>query len=70
MKKNIGPADKVIRVLLAIVVSVLYFTGVISGTTGIVLLAAGGILLATVFIDFCPIWAIFGINTRGTKAKQ
>ncbi|MGJ8682997.1 MAG: YgaP family membrane protein [Nonlabens sp.] len=67
MKKNIGTIDRIIRVLLAVVVSVLFFTNVISGTVGIVLLAVGGVLLATSFINFCPLYSILGINTCPLK---
>jgi hypothetical protein len=38
MKKNMGTIDKVIRILVAVVVVILYFTNVISGTLGIILL--------------------------------
>jgi hypothetical protein len=68
MKKNLGAADKIIRVLFAVVVAILYFTGYITGTLGIVLLVAGGILLATSLISFCPLYAVFGINTCPRKA--
>lgn len=64
MKKNIGPADKVFRILFAIVVAVMYFTGVVTGTIGILLLVIGGVLLLTALINFCPIWAAVGIRTR------
>jgi hypothetical protein len=64
MKKNIGSIDKVIRILIAAVVVVLYFTKVVSGTLGIVLLIVAGIIALTAIIDFCPIWAVLGINTK------
>jgi hypothetical protein len=64
MKKNLGSIDKVIRILIAAVVVVLYFTKVISGTLGIVLLIVAGIIALTAIIDFCPIWAVLGINTK------
>jgi hypothetical protein len=67
MKKNIGSIDKVIRILIAAVVVVLYFTKVISGTLGIVLLIVAGIIALTAIIDFCPIWAVLGINTKKKK---
>ena len=37
MKKNMGIADRIIRIVIAIIVVVLYATGVIPGTLGIVL---------------------------------
>ena len=63
MKKNMGSTDKIIRVVLAIIFGVLYFTGTVSGTPGIVLLILGIVFLATSTISFCPLYAPFGIST-------
>jgi len=68
MKKNLGTTDKVIRILAAVVVIVLYFTNVISGTLAIVLLITAALLILTSFISFCPIYWPFGISTRTEKA--
>jgi hypothetical protein len=67
MKKNMGTADRVIRVLIAAIVAILYFTGVIKGTLGIVLLALAVIFLLTSIISFCPIYAPFGLSTSKSK---
>jgi Na+/phosphate symporter len=67
MKKNISNADRLVRLLIAAVIAVLYFTNVITGTLGLVLLVLGGIFLATSMISFCPIYAIFGISSSSTK---
>ncbi len=64
MKKNMGRADKAIRTLIALAIAILYFTNVISGTTGIVLLIVAIVFLLTSFISFCPLYAIFGISTN------
>lgn len=64
MKKNMGTTDKVIRILAAVVVAVLYYTGQISGTTATVLLALAGIFILTSFVSFCPLYWPFGISTR------
>lgn len=63
MKKNMGGADRIIRVILAIVFSALYFTGTIAGTWGLVLVVLGGVFLATSVVSFCPLYLPFGINT-------
>jgi hypothetical protein len=63
MKKNMGSTDKIIRILIALVVGVLYYTETISGTTAIVLGAFAIIFLITSFISFCPLYLPFGINT-------
>ncbi len=64
MKKNMGSADKIIRILIAVVFAVLYFTGTVTGTLGIVLLVLGGIFLVTSFINFCPLYRIVGVSTK------
>lgn len=63
MKKNMGTADKAIRSVVALVVAILYFTGVLTGTLGVVLLVFAGVFLLTSFISFCPLYAPFGIRT-------
>jgi hypothetical protein len=67
MKKNIGSTDKIIRIAAAIIVAILYFTKIINGTTAIVLGIVAIILLLTSFINFCPLYAILGANTRKGK---
>lgn len=67
MKANMGSTDRILRTLLAVVIGVLYFTGTITGTLGIVLLALAVVFLLTSFISFCPLYAPFGINTCAKK---
>lgn len=67
MKKNMGTADRVIRVLIAAVIAVLFFMGIVEGTLGIVLLVVAGIFLLTSVVSFCPLYAPFGIKTCKTK---
>ncbi len=68
MKTNLGSADKIVRILIAAVVAALYFTHVITGTLGLILLALGGILLATALVSFCPLYYMLGINSCPRKA--
>jgi len=67
MKKNIGTADKIFRVLIAAIIIVLYLTGTITGTLGLVLLVLAGTFVLTSLISFCPLYAPFGIRTCPTK---
>ncbi|MFN8252903.1 MAG: DUF2892 domain-containing protein [Ferruginibacter sp.] len=67
MKKNMGAADRIIRVLLAAVFAVLYFTGTVTGTPGIVLLVLGAVFLFTSVISFCPLYTLIGLNTCKVK---
>jgi hypothetical protein len=43
MKKNMGSTDKLIRIIIAIIVAVLYFTGTLTGTIGIIALVIAGV---------------------------
>lgn len=67
MKKNLGSIDRIARILIAVVLAVLFYTNVISGTLGIVLVVAGVVLLATSFMNFCPLYAVLGINSCPIK---
>ncbi|MFZ2284534.1 MAG: DUF2892 domain-containing protein [Lutibacter sp.] len=69
MKKNMGSADKFIRVLIAVVIAVLYYLGKIEGTLAIVLMAFAIIFLLTSLVSFCPLYTIFGINTCKKESK-
>lgn len=63
MKKNMGNIDKIIRTLVAMVIAGLFFTNIISGTLGIVLLILAGVFVLTSLISFCPLYTLVGINT-------
>ncbi|WP_425391913.1 YgaP family membrane protein [Ekhidna sp.] len=63
MKKNMGSADRVIRVILAAIIAYLYFANVITGTLGLVLIILAGVFVLTSFISFCPLYAPFGLST-------
>jgi len=63
MKKNMGNADRIIRVAIAALIAILFFTNVISGALGIVLLVLAGIFLLTSSVSFCPLYAPFGLST-------
>ncbi len=63
MKTNMGSTDRIVRIIIAAVVAVLYFTGTVGGTLGIVLLALAGVFLLTSFLGFCPLYAPFKIST-------
>lgn len=64
MKKNMGNADKTIRILVALVIIALYYTKQISGVTAIIGLILSGIFILTSFMSFCPLYLPFGISTR------
>jgi len=67
MNKNMSSTDRIIRVIMAVVMAILYFTGTVTGTVGIVMLVLGGVFVLTSLISFCPLYAIFGISTCKTS---
>ncbi len=67
MKKNMGILDRSLRVVAAILVSVLYFTGTITGTVALVVLGLGVVFLLTSLVSFCPLYTVVGISTCATK---
>jgi hypothetical protein len=67
MKKNMGTVDRVLRAVLALVMVGLYFGNIVTGTLGIVLMAAAGIFLLTSLISFCPLYTLIGFNTCPAK---
>lgn len=64
MKKNMGSTDRIIRIAVAILIAVLYFTNTISGTVALILGAFAIIFIITSFISVCPLYMPFGISTR------
>ncbi len=63
MKKNMNSADRIIRLLIAAGIIVLYFTHVVTGTLAVVLLVLAATLTLTAFIGVCPLYSLFGIST-------
>ena len=67
MKKNMGGADRIIRVIIAALMAVLYLTGTVTGTLGLVLLVLAAVFVLTSLISFCPLYWPFGISSAKKK---
>ncbi len=67
MKKNMGIADRIIRIVLAAVFAYLYFSGTVTGTLGIVLVVLGAVFVLTSLVSFCPLYTLIGISTCPRK---
>ena len=70
MKKNVGNIDKIVRVIIAIIAGVLYFTGIVTGVLGYVALGVGAIMLVTAATSRCPLFSIFGLSSCPFEAKN
>lgn len=67
MKKNMGTADRMIRLIVAAGIAGLYFTNIISGTWGIVLMVLAGVFVLTSLVGSCPLYSLVGLNTCAAK---
>lgn len=67
MKKNLGKADRIIRILLAVVLAYLYFGGLVTGTWGVVMVVLGVVFVFTGIVSFCPIYALLGLHSNAKK---
>ena len=65
-----GNIDRIIRLIIAVIVAILFFTNLISGTLGIVLLVLATIFVLTSIISFCPLYLPFGIKTCQMKKNN
>ncbi len=63
MKKNVGLADRMIRLIIAAVLLVLYFTGTVSGGLAIGALVVAATMALTSFFSFCPLYRLLGLST-------
>ncbi len=67
MKKNMSGADRIIRIAIAAIFAILYFTGTVTGLVGTILLVLGGVFVLTSLVSFCPLYTLFGISTCKTE---
>ncbi|HEY5149054.1 MAG TPA: DUF2892 domain-containing protein [Mycobacterium sp.] len=63
MTKNVGLVDRVVRILAAVLVLVLYLTHVISGPLAIVLGVIAAVFVITGFVGVCPAYMPFRLST-------
>jgi len=63
MKRNMSNLDRLIRVVVAAVFAYLYFSGVVTGALGVILLVLAVVFLLTSVISFCPLYALFKLKT-------
>ena len=62
-----GSADRIIRAIIAAILIALYFSGVLTGILGLILIALSVIFLFTSLVSFCPLYLPFGLNTLRKK---
>ena len=63
MKKNMGNIDRIVRVAIAAIFVTLFFTNVVTGVLGYVLLGLAGVFVLTSAVSFCPLYTLVGLNS-------
>jgi len=64
MKKNVGKIDMIIRIIIGIIIA--SFGIVYKSWWGLIAL----IPILTAFINFCPLYTLFGCNTCSVKEEK
>jgi hypothetical protein len=64
MQKNMGTIDKSLRIIVAVIFGILYFTDTVTGILGIILLILGIVFLLTSLVSFCPLYTPLKISTN------
>ena len=70
MKKNMGSLDRTTRLIAAVVFVILYATEIVTGNLAWILLLLAIIFTATSFIQFCPLYLPFNMDTRNEDEKK
>ncbi len=64
MPRNMGSADRLIRLAVAVILAVLVATGIVKGGWTIAALVIAGVFALTSLLGFCPLYLPLGISTR------
>ncbi len=64
MQQNMSGIDKTVRLLIAFIIAMLYFSNVISGTVALVLGIVAAIFVVTSLVGFCPLYVPFKFTTK------
>jgi hypothetical protein len=62
-----GSLDRMIRLVISIILSLLVIFEIATGTWAIVAIVVAVIMAATSFMKFCPLYLPFGIKTFKNK---
>lgn len=69
MKINMGTADRIIRIVIAVAIAFLYNAGIIYGAGGIILVVAAVVFFITAVAGNCPLYSLLGINSLRRKKQ-
>ena len=64
MKQNMGTADRAIRIIVAIIIAILYFTDQITGVAAVILGIFAIAFILTSAVGHCPLYTPLKITTK------
>jgi hypothetical protein len=67
LQVNEGRIDRIARLVAGTVLLAIAILGVVAAPLSLVAGAVGAILVATGALGFCPLYALFGVNTCPAK---
>ena len=70
IKANVGTADRTIRLLLALTLIVLVYTGIVRGIAGIIGLVVALLLTVTSLLSFCPVYKLLKMSSIFQKKQS
>jgi hypothetical protein len=62
--KNLGTADKAIRLIISAIIVILFVMDLIGGPLAAGLLALSAVLALTAAVGLCPLYKVLGIDSR------
>jgi len=68
--KNMGLIDRAIRIAAAVIFGYLYFSGIVGGALGIILLILGIVFVLTSLVSVCPLYTPFRFSTMKKDAES
>ena len=64
MQANMSGVDKTVRLLIAFIIAMLYFSNMITGNLALILGVVAAIFVLTSLISFCPLYTLFKFSTK------
>ena len=65
-----GKTDRMLRLAVALVLIILYFTGVLQGTLAIIAWIIAAAFVITSMVHYCPLYVPFGLNTCSAAERN
>lgn len=70
MDRNLSNTDIAARLVTAVIIATLYFSGTFPESLGIVLMLVAGLLALTAYLMWCPLYQFIGYRTYQPKNPE